>query len=183
MYKKARHYVSLNKHVGVPSCVPRCYSALPELMLGSNGTQTKYIYIFPSPHCLPSSILCNHTSISFWYPATSLSHWIIYPTFLLLHHSFTAPLLSNHTLICQSERCFLRSARGKTSTSDGSHWGLLHVVLSPVREQGGVGQGEQQGLSRFDSGSAGWGGVGEGGRGGVSVCDCSFWYPLSHSSK
>lgn len=88
--------------------------------------------------CLHQSCVTTHQFFS-WCPATSLSHWIIYPAFLLLHHSFTAPLLSNHSLICQSERCFLRSARGKTSASDGSRWGLLHVVLSPVREQGRVG--------------------------------------------
>lgn len=140
--KKSGTMSALNKHSWVPNSVPRCY--LEPLLL---------IYLHSLIPCFHQSPVPTHQFC--WCFVTSLSHWIIYPTFLPLHHSFTAPLLSNHTLICWSERCFLRSAHGKTSASDGSLQGLIHVVCSPVQEQGGVG---------------------EGGRG---INDCLLWYPFT----
>lgn len=47
----------------------------------------------------------------------------------------------------------------------------------------GLGKGSSRGRVALTAGVLGGVGVGEGGRGRVSVRDCSFWYPLSHSSK
>lgn len=72
-------------------------------------------------------------------PIPFLPHWIIYCIFLL-HHSFSAPLLSRHTLISWSERCFLWSVRGKTGRSDGSLWSCF--TLSSLLCENGVGLGK-----------------------------------------
>lgn len=80
----------------------------------------------PSPHSLTSSIfLCAHL-ISF-SPVSLSGHpsAVVYPISFLLHHSFSTPLLSSHTLISWPERCFLRRACRQTGGSDGSLGGCF----------------------------------------------------------
>lgn len=124
---------------------------LSPLVTASSGVQSKKRntsishFLIPCPHQSHISSL-NQFLSSAPFPSFSLSPlpWIVYLLFLLLHHSFTAPLLSRHTLISRSERRFLRRACGKTGGSDGSLRGCF--TLSTL--QGGNGMGLGKGSSR-----------------------------------
>lgn len=71
-----------------------------------------FFCVCPLNQFLPSLSLSRHPSV-------------VYPISFLLHHSFSTPLLSSHTLISWPERCFLRRACRQTGGSDGSLWGCF----------------------------------------------------------
>lgn len=76
----------------------------------------------PCPH---QSFLCPLNQFLLRLSLSRHPSPVIYPFSFLLHHSFSTPLLSSHTLISWSERCFLRRACRQTRRSDGSLCGCF----------------------------------------------------------
>lgn len=111
------------------------------------------IFSFPVSIHLPYPYSISFSPVPLLlYPISRSALLKHFPLSLLLHHSFTAPLFSRHTLISWSERCFLSE---KTGGSDGSLSGCFTWSCSTGREQGGVENGCSRGLGGLTVGVLG----------------------------